>query len=73
LVLLDVNTLDMCWLRWLLVSLLRVVYRKYASMRHQYKYNAWGVKSGMLHDHAPLTHVNPYKPFTNLSLAFLVF
>jgi hypothetical protein len=24
-------------------------------------------------DHAQLTHVNPYNPFTNLLLAFLVF
>jgi hypothetical protein len=32
-----------------------------------------GAKSGMLHAHAPLSHINPYKPFTNLPLAFLVF
>jgi hypothetical protein len=50
-----------------------VVCHKYASMRHQHKCNAWGAKSGMLHGHAPLNHVNPYKPFTNLPLAILVF
>jgi hypothetical protein len=28
---------------------------------------------GMLHARAQLTHVTPYKPFTNLPLPFLVF
>jgi hypothetical protein len=46
---------------------------QYARMRHQYKHNAWGAKSDMLHDYAQLTHTNPYKTFTNLPLAFLVF
>jgi hypothetical protein len=32
-----------------------------------------GAKSGILHAHAQLTHINPYKPFTKLYLAFLVF
>jgi hypothetical protein len=32
-----------------------------------------GANSGMLHDHAQLSHINPYKPFTNLPLVFLVF
>jgi hypothetical protein len=73
LLLLRVSALDLCWLRWLLTSLLHVVYRKYASMRHEHKYNAWGAKSNMLHDHAQLNHINPYKPFTKLPLAFLVF
>jgi hypothetical protein len=40
LLLLGVSALDLCWLRRFLISLLRVVYHKYASMRHQYKYNA---------------------------------
>jgi hypothetical protein len=70
LVLLGVSILDWCRLWRFLVSMLRVAYRKYASMRHQYKCNAWGAKSIMLHDHE---HVNPYKPFTNLPLAFLMF
>jgi hypothetical protein len=26
-----------------------------------------------LHDYAQLIHTNPYKPFTNLPLVFLVF
>jgi hypothetical protein len=60
--------LDWCWLRWL-----RVIYRNYVSMRHYHKCNACGVKSGMLHAHAQLNHINPYKPFTNLLLVFLVF
>jgi hypothetical protein len=42
-------------------------------MRHQCKCNACGAKSDMLHDHVQLNHINPYKPFTNLPLAFLVF
>jgi hypothetical protein len=41
LLLLGVSTLDFCWLRLFLTSLLRVVYRKYVSMRHQHKCNAW--------------------------------
>jgi hypothetical protein len=73
LVLLGVNALDLCWLRRFLGSLLRVAYHKYVRMRHQYKCNAWGAKSDMLHDHVQLNRVNPYKPFTNLPLAFLVF
>jgi hypothetical protein len=32
-----------------------------------------GAKIGNMHDHALLTHVNPYKPFTNSPLSFLVF
>jgi hypothetical protein len=40
LVLLGVSMLDWCWLRQFLASWLHVVYRKYASMRYQYKYNA---------------------------------
>jgi hypothetical protein len=28
---------------------------------------------GMLHSHAQLNHINPYKPFTNLPIVFLVF
>jgi hypothetical protein len=69
----DVSALDWCWLRWFLVSLLRVVYHKYVSMRHQHKCNTWGVKSNAMHDHVQLNHINPYKPFTNLLLSFLVF
>jgi hypothetical protein len=38
--LLRVNFLDWCWLLKLLEFWLRVIYRKYASMRHQHKYNA---------------------------------
>jgi hypothetical protein len=34
------------------------------------KCNAWGAKSSMLHDHAQLNHISPYKPFANLPLAF---
>jgi hypothetical protein len=63
-----VTALDWCWLRWLLVSWLRVVYRKCVSLRHQHNCNAWGAKSGMLHDYTQLTHTNPYKPFMNLPL-----
>jgi hypothetical protein len=37
------------------------------------QYMGGGAKSGKIHDHALLTHVNPYKPFTNSPLAFLVF
>jgi hypothetical protein len=55
LVLLGVNTLDLCWLRRFLESLIRVTYRKYARMRHQHKCNTWGAKSDMLHNHAQLT------------------
>jgi hypothetical protein len=49
--------------------LLRVVYRKYPHMRHQHKCNAWGAKS----NHAQLNHINHFKPFTKLLLAFFVF
>jgi hypothetical protein len=38
----------------------------------QQKCNSWGAKSDMLYDYAQLTHTNPYNPFTNLLLAFLV-
>jgi hypothetical protein len=55
------------------VSGIRVVYRKYASMRNQHNYNAWGAKGGKMHNHAQPIHVNPHKLFTNLPLAFLVF
>jgi hypothetical protein len=55
------------------MSWLRVVYRKYANMRHQHNYNAWGAKSGKMHNHAQPIHVHPYKLFTNLPQAFLVF
>jgi hypothetical protein len=41
LLLLGVSVLDWCWLWLFLVSMLRVVYRKYASMRHHHKCNAW--------------------------------
>jgi hypothetical protein len=71
--LLGVNTLNLCWLRCFLGSLLRVAYRKYARMRHQPKCNEWGSKSEMLLDYAQPTHTNPYQPYTNLPLAFLVF
>jgi hypothetical protein len=50
-----------------------VVYHKYASMRHQHKCNACGAKYNMMYDHEQLNHINPYKPFTNLLLAFFVF
>jgi hypothetical protein len=73
LLLLVVIALDLCWLRRFLVSLLCVVYRNYASMWHQHKCNAWGAKCNMLHDHEHLNHINPYKLFTKLPLAFLVF
>jgi hypothetical protein len=73
LVLLAVTDLDWCWLWRFLVSWFRVVYRKYAYMRQQYKCNAWGAESSMLHDDAQPTYTNPYKPFTNLPLAFLAF
>jgi NADH:ubiquinone oxidoreductase subunit F (NADH-binding) len=46
---------------------------KNASTRHQYKCNAWDAKSNMLHDREQLNHLNPYKLFTKLLLAFLVF
>jgi hypothetical protein len=46
---------------------------QYASVRHHYKCNAWGAKSNMLHDHEQRNHLNPYKLFTKLPLAFLVF
>jgi hypothetical protein len=64
--------LGWCWLRRFLTSWLCVVYHKYAYMRHRYKCNACGAKSNMLHDYAQLTHTNPYKPFTNLPLAFFL-
>jgi hypothetical protein len=73
LVLLVVTGLNWCWLRRFLASWLRVVYQKYAYMTQQYKCNAWGAKSSMQHDYKQLTHTNPYKPFTNLPLAFLAF
>jgi hypothetical protein len=73
LVLLGINALGLCWFLCFLGSLLCVAYHKYACMRHQHKCNAWGAKSDMLHDYAQLTHSNPYKSFTNLPLAFLVF
>jgi hypothetical protein len=73
LVLLVATALDWCWLRRSLGSFLLVAYRNYAHMRHQHKCNVWGAKSGKLHDYAHLTHTNPYKPFPNLSLSFLVF
>jgi hypothetical protein len=41
LLLLGVSALDFCWLWRFLTSLLRVVYHKYVSMRHQHKCNAW--------------------------------
>jgi hypothetical protein len=40
---------------------------------HSTPINPWGAKSGMLHAHAQLNPIIPYKPFTNLPLAFLVF
>jgi hypothetical protein len=73
LLLLGVSILDLCWLWRFLVSLLYVVYRKYANMRHQHKYHAWGAKCNMLHAHEHLNHINLYKLFTKLSLTFLVF
>jgi hypothetical protein len=73
LVLLGVSVLDWCWLRRFLACWLHVVYRKNASMRHQYKCNAWDAKSNILHDCVQLNHLNPYKLFTKLPLAFLVF
>jgi hypothetical protein len=60
LVLLGVNALDLCWLQRYLGSLLHVAYRKYVRMRHQYKCNAWGAKSDILHDHVQLNHIYPY-------------
>jgi hypothetical protein len=71
--LLVATALDWCWLRCFLGSLLLVTYRNYARMRHQQKDNAWDTKSGKMHDYAHLTHVNPYKPFTNSPLTYLVF
>jgi hypothetical protein len=38
-----------------------------------HKCNAWGAKSGKMHNHAQSIHVNPYKSFTNFPLVFLVF
>jgi hypothetical protein len=35
-----------------------VIYRKYASMSYSHKCNAWGAKSGILHAHAQLNHIN---------------
>jgi hypothetical protein len=35
-----------------------MAYRKYARMRHQHKYNTWGAKSDMMHNHAQPIHVN---------------
>jgi hypothetical protein len=57
-VLLIVNGLNWCWLRMLHASLLRVIYRKYASMRYQHKCNTWGAKSGILYAHARLNHIS---------------
>jgi hypothetical protein len=37
-----------------------VVYRKYASMRHQHNCNAWGEKGGKVHNHVQPIHVNPH-------------
>jgi hypothetical protein len=71
--LLRVIALDLCWLRRFLVYLLRVVYLNYASMKHQHKCNSWGAKCNMLHDHEHLNNINPYKLFTKLPLALLVF
>jgi hypothetical protein len=48
LVLLGVSVLDWCLLRRTLAPWLHVVYRKYVSMRHQYKCNAWDAKSNMI-------------------------
>jgi hypothetical protein len=70
--LLGVSVLDLCWLRRFLVPLLRMVYHKYASMRHQNKCNTWGAKYNMLHDHEHLNHINPYTLVTKLPLAFLI-
>jgi hypothetical protein len=38
-----------------------------------HKCNAWGAENDMLHHHARLAYVNPYKQFTSLPLPFLVF
>jgi hypothetical protein len=46
---------------------------KNTNMRHQYKCKAWDAKGNILHDCEQLNHLNPYKLFTKLSLAFLVF
>jgi hypothetical protein len=40
--------------------LLCVIYRKDASMSHEYQCNAWGVKSDMMHTCAQITHTNLY-------------
>jgi hypothetical protein len=68
-----VRYIGACWLWWFLVSFLCVVHHKYASMRHQHQCNAWGAMSTMLHDHEHLNRIYPYKLFTTLPLAFLVF
>jgi hypothetical protein len=70
--LLGVSVPDLSWFCRFLMSVLRVVYRKYVSMRHKHKRIAWGAKYNMLHDHEQLNYINPYKPFTNSPLAFLV-
>jgi hypothetical protein len=38
-----------------------------------HKCNQWGAKSNILHDHEHLNRIYPYKLFTKLPLAFLVF
>jgi hypothetical protein len=60
LVLLGVTSLDWCWRRGFLESVLRVIYRKDASMSHEYQRNAWGVQSDMMHTCAQITHTNLY-------------
>jgi hypothetical protein len=47
--------LDWCWLRRFLASVLRVIYRKDARMSHEYQCNAWGAKSGKMHNLPILT------------------
>jgi hypothetical protein len=73
LVLLIVSGLDWCWLRWLHMALLRMIYHKYASIS-RYINTMHGVQRVvyymLIHNLLILT---PYKPFTNLPLAFFIF
>jgi hypothetical protein len=73
LVLLEVSVLDWCWLWWFLASLLPMIYRNTQGWDIKITAMYGGAKSNMPHDREQLNHLNPYKLFTKLPLAFLVF
>jgi hypothetical protein len=58
LVLLEVSGLDWCCLRRLHASLPRAIYRKYATMSHYYKCNAWSAKNDKPQPYTQFTHTN---------------